>query len=205
VDTGSRKENAPKQNFRRTEARAAVRATHRQKCGPRNAAAIGAPDALRPKAQSGGDRETKMPTYFCSAPVGLLDAGKKSAIAAAITRIHNAVTGAASFFAQVIFTDVAKGNHFMGGVPLASDQIFVHGFIRAGRSVADRERLVTGMVSSLAELSGLPKKSVWVYVSEIPARQMAEYGHVLPEPGDEKAWLEGLPPEDRAYMQSIGK
>ena len=37
-----------------------------------------------------------MPTYFCSAPAGLLDASKKSAIAAAITRIHNAVTGAAS-------------------------------------------------------------------------------------------------------------
>ena len=146
-----------------------------------------------------------MPTYFCSAPAGLLDASKKSAIAAAITRIHNAVTGAASFFAQVIFTDVAKGNHFMGGVPLPSDQIFVHGFIRAGRSIADRERLVMEIVTALAELSGLPKNSVWVYVSEIPARQMAEYGHVLPEPGDEKTWLENLPREDRAYMQSIGK
>ena len=146
-----------------------------------------------------------MPTYFCSAPAGLLDAGKKSAIAAAITRIHHAVTGAASFFAQVIFNDVAKGNHFMGGVPLASNQIFVHGFIRAGRSVDDRERLVTDMVSALAELAGLPRKSVWVYVSEIPARQMAEYGHILPEPGTEKAWLENLPQEDRAYMQSIGK
>jgi hypothetical protein len=53
-------------------------------------------------------------------------------------RRHNAVTGAASFFAQVIFTEVAKGNHFMGGAPLASDQIFVHGFIRAGRSLPDR-------------------------------------------------------------------
>ena len=49
-----------------------------------------------------------MPTYQCTAAAGLLDAGKKSAIAAEITRIHNAVTGAASFFAQVIFTDVPK-------------------------------------------------------------------------------------------------
>jgi phenylpyruvate tautomerase PptA (4-oxalocrotonate tautomerase family) len=146
-----------------------------------------------------------MPTYHCTSPAGLLDAPKKSAIAAAITRIHNAVTGAASFFAQVIFTDVAKGNHFMGGAPLASNQIFVHGFIRAGRSVADRERLVSEMVTVLADLAGLPKKSVWVYVSEIPARQMAEYGHILPEPGGEQAWLDGLPAEDRAYMQSVGK
>jgi len=147
----------------------------------------------------------KMPTYQCTAAAGLLDAGKKSSIAAEITRIHNAVTGAASFFAQVIFTDVPKGNHFMGGAPLASDQIFVHGFIRAGRSVPDRQKLVTEMVAALARLAGLPRKSVWVYVTEIPARQMAEYGHVLPEPGDEKAWLDGLPAEDRAYMQSVGK
>jgi len=96
-----------------------------------------------------------------------------TAIATAITRIHNAVTGAASFFAQVIFTDIAKGNHFMGGAPLASSQIFVHGFIRAGRSVADREKLVMELVTALADLSGLPNKSVWVYLTEIPARQMA--------------------------------
>ena len=145
-----------------------------------------------------------MPTYHCISPAGLLDAGQKSAIAAEITRIHNAVTGAASFFAQVIYTDVAKGNHFMSGAPLAADQIFVHGFIRAGRSVPDRQRLVTEMVTAIAGLSGLPKKLVWVYVTEIPARQMAEYGHILPEPGDEKTWLDGLPAEDRAYMQSVG-
>jgi phenylpyruvate tautomerase PptA (4-oxalocrotonate tautomerase family) len=147
----------------------------------------------------------KMPTYHCTAPAGLLDARKKSAIAAEITRIHNAVTGAASFFAQVIFTDIASGNHFMGGAPLASDQIFIHGFIRAGRSVPDRERLVTDMVTAIADLAALPKKLVWVYVTEIPARQMAEYGHILPEPGGEQAWLDGLPAGDRAYMQSVGK
>jgi phenylpyruvate tautomerase PptA (4-oxalocrotonate tautomerase family) len=146
-----------------------------------------------------------MPTYHCIAPAGLLDAARKSAIAAEITRIHNAVTGAASFFAQVIYTDVVKGNHFMGGAPLASEQIFVHGFIRAGRSVPDRQKLVSEMVSAIAGLAGLPKKLVWVYLTEIPARQMAEYGHILPEPGDEQTWLDALPAEDRAYMQSVGK
>lgn len=115
------------------------------------------------------------------------------------------MTGAAAFFAQVIFTEIAAGNHFLGGAPLVSDQIFVHGFIRAGRSGSDRERLVTEMVTALADLAGLPKRSVWVYVTEIPAKQMAEYGHILPEPGGEKAWLDGLPGEDRAYMQSVGK
>ncbi len=61
------------------------------------------------------------------------------------------------------------------------------------------------MVSSLSKLSGLLSRDVWVYVTEIPARQMAEYGHVLPEPGDEQMWLDGLPAEDRAYMQGVGE
>jgi len=28
---------------------------------------------------------------------------------------------------------------------------------------------------------------------------------VLPEPGDEQMWLDGLPAEDRAYMQGVGE
>ncbi len=55
--------------------------------------------------------------------------------------------GCCRFFAQVIYTDVAKGNHFMGDAPLKADQIFVHGFIRAGRSVPDRQKLVVEMVA----------------------------------------------------------
>jgi phenylpyruvate tautomerase PptA (4-oxalocrotonate tautomerase family) len=146
-----------------------------------------------------------MPTYHCTVPAGLLDASKKAAIARDITRIHSGVTGAAGFFAQVIFHEIAKGNHFMGGAPLTTDQIFVHGFIRAGRSLPDRNRLATEMATSLSTLAGLARRLVWVYVTEIPPRQMVEYGHTLPEPGDEQMWLDGLPAEDRAYMQSIGK
>jgi phenylpyruvate tautomerase PptA (4-oxalocrotonate tautomerase family) len=143
-----------------------------------------------------------MPSYYCISPAGFLDQSKKAAIAKEITRIHNSVTGAASFFAQVIFREIEKGNHFMGGNLLSGDQIFVHGFIRSGRSVPDRQRVVTELSASLSKLSGLPKRRVWVYVMEIPARQMAEYGHVLPEPGDEAAWLAALPSEDREFMKA---
>jgi phenylpyruvate tautomerase PptA (4-oxalocrotonate tautomerase family) len=105
----------------------------------------------------------------------------------------------------VIFTELAAGNHFMGGTPFTSSQVFVHGFIRAGRSVADRERLVREIVAATADHSGLPQTCVWVYLSEIPARQMAEYGHLLPEPGGEAAWLDALPLDDRNHLHSIGK
>jgi len=39
---------------------------------------------------------------------------------------------------------------------------------------------------------------------DVPARDMIEYGHILPEPGDESAWMEGLPAADRERMRSVG-
>lgn len=146
-----------------------------------------------------------MPTYHCTSSTGLLDTEQKSRIAAEITRIHHVVTGAAPFFAQVIFTEVKAGDLFMGGKPLAGDQLFVHGHIRAGRSAVDRKKIVSEIVAALSGATGLPHRSIWVYVSEIPPRQMAEYGHVLPEPGDEEVWLQGLPAEDRSFLLAFGK
>ncbi|MBW7970537.1 tautomerase family protein [Bradyrhizobium sp. BR 10289] len=145
-----------------------------------------------------------MPTYHCTASIGFLNQPLRAAVAEAITRIHRDITGAPGFFAQVIFHETANGNHFMGGVAASADQIFVHGFIRAGRTATNLRKLVTEIVTSLAGLTGLPTRCIWVYLTEIPANQMAEYGHVLPEPGDEASWLAGLPEEDIRFLKSIG-
>lgn len=146
-----------------------------------------------------------MPTYHCTTTSGLLNSEKKSLIAKEITRVHTAVTGAANLFAQVIFKEVAGGDHFVGGTISQSDRLFVHGFIRAGRSITDRQKLVTDIVDAVSAAGNLPRRLVWVYVTELPPRQMAEYGHILPEPGDEQAWLDKLPADDKAYMLSIGR
>lgn len=146
-----------------------------------------------------------MPTYTVTAPEGRLNASHKADIAAAITRVHNTVTGAPTYFAQVIFVDVKPGNYFIGGVPLAADQVFVHGQIRAGRSVADKDKLIATMLQAVAQAAAVPKHAVWVYILDLVPRQMVEFGHVLPEPGGEAAWTEGLPKEDRERMEKIGK
>jgi hypothetical protein len=41
---------------------------------------------------------------------------------------------------------------------------------------------------------------VWVYLNDLPARDLIEYGHVLPEPGHEAKWLAGLPERGRIRM-----
>jgi len=147
-----------------------------------------------------------MPTYFCTTLEGRLTAEQKSKIAGEITRIHGEVTGAPSFFAQVIFQEIKPGNYFMGGAPLKHDQVFVYGIIRGGRAAVDKSRLIAVMAKAVGEVANVEnRRSVWVYVGELPAWQMIEFGHLLPEPGDEPAWTAALPEADRAFMQSIGK
>lgn len=145
-----------------------------------------------------------MPTYTVSAHAGALSAEVKQRIASRITRTHNEVTGAQSFFAQVIFADIAQGNWFMGGAPAAPETLFIHGQIRGGRTADMKLALLSGLLDTVASAADVPRTSVWVYIVELPAAHMAEYGHVLPEPGKEADWLAALPATDRALMESTG-
>ncbi|ANB75908.1 tautomerase family protein [Paraburkholderia phytofirmans] len=145
-----------------------------------------------------------MPTYLVSAAAGRLDAAAKQQIAFGITQSHSTATGAQGFFAQVIFDDVPAGNHFIGGKPLRSDQIFVHGYIRAGRTADQKQQLFNDIVRVVQEGANVESRFVWAYISELPPAQMVEYGKVLPEPGGEGEWLNAMSDEDRDYLLSIG-
>ena len=146
-----------------------------------------------------------MPTYTLTTVSGTLTAAQKGMAAAAITRVHNQVTGAATFFAQVIIHEVPEGNYFAGGAPLSRAQVFLNGQIRAGRSATDRTRLLLALRDAVASALGYGQTDVWVYLTDLPARDMIEYGHILPEPGGEQAWLDGLPAADRARMLATGE
>jgi len=94
----------------------------------------------------------------------------------------------------------------MGGAALKHDQIFVYGHIRSGRAAVDKSRMIALMAKAVGDVAKVEnRRSVWVYVGELPARQMIEFGHLLPEAGDEPAWTAALPEADREFMQSIGK
>ena len=113
-----------------------------------------------------------MPTYTLTAPANRLTPDQKTRAAAGITRVHNAVTGAASFFAQVIVNEIPAGNYFLGGRPLAGEQLFLHGQIRAGRSALDRKKLLLELRDVVAEAAGVESPSVWVYLVDLPACDM---------------------------------
>jgi phenylpyruvate tautomerase PptA (4-oxalocrotonate tautomerase family) len=144
-----------------------------------------------------------MPTYTVTCVEGTLDAPKRAKIASEITRIHSETTGAPTYFAQVIFTEVAPDRYFVGGGPLKGHQVFVNGQIRSGRSAERKDALIAQVTAAVAEASKLPKRNVWLYISDLVPRQMVEFGHVLPEAGDEARWAAALPEADRAHMQSF--
>jgi len=144
-----------------------------------------------------------MPTYTCAVTRGLLSAGQKNAIATAVTRAHSEITGAPAYFVQVMFQEAAEGDHFIGGRPLSHDHIYIHGHIRGGRSAEDRNALIKRLVEDVTAAAGTETFGVWVYLVELPPAAMAEFGHILPEPGDEQPWADALPEEDRERMRAI--
>ncbi len=146
-----------------------------------------------------------MPTYSCIAAKGLLNETQKSDIARVVTAAHAEITGAPAYFAQVIFQEIQEGDHFIGGKPLRHDHLFVYGRIRDGRSAVDRKALINRITNDVAGVTGLPNFSVWTYLLELPAAAMVEFGHILPEPGNELEWNDALAPEDRQRMLDILK
>jgi phenylpyruvate tautomerase PptA (4-oxalocrotonate tautomerase family) len=146
-----------------------------------------------------------VPTYFVTIAAERLSTAEKQSIALAITRIHSEVTHAPLFFAQVIFNEIPTGNHFMGGRPADSDAVFIYGHVRSGRSPEQKRQLLIRIVDAVSAATLIAKRSIWAYVVDLPPAQMAEYGHILPEPGMENAWLASLPEADRAHIERVGK
>jgi phenylpyruvate tautomerase PptA (4-oxalocrotonate tautomerase family) len=145
-----------------------------------------------------------MPSYSVTISRGNIAGEQKATIAKAITRVHGEVTGTPFYMAQVIIKEIEPDCYFLGGKPLEGNQVFVHGSTRQGRSRQTKDELIKRLTSEVAAAMGFDPGSVWVYISEMPARQMVEFGRVLPEPGHEIAWNDAWSPADKARFSSLG-
>lgn len=144
-----------------------------------------------------------MPTYVCSAATGRLTSDQKTEIVRSITAIHHEETGAPRYLVQVIFNDVAPGGHYIAGRSAPADQIWVRADIRAGRTDEQKSRMLRRLVRDVSKGSGAAEERVWVYLSEIPAENIAEYGRMLPPPGSEDAWFATLPDGLRERLRPL--
>ena len=146
-----------------------------------------------------------MPTYTVTNSNFNLTSNQQKNLAEGITKVHNIVTGADTYFAQVIFNKTKKDNHFMGGKKIKEPSLFLLGQIRAGRSKEVKDKLIVDLKDVLVKNSKLDETQVWVYINDLPPSQMIEYGAVLPESGKEKEWFKNLSSKLRKNLSNIEK
>ena len=135
-----------------------------------------------------------MPTYTVTHSNFKLQTKTKDKIAKGITRVHNIVTGANTYFAQVIFNKTKNNDHYMGGKKVKEPQLFLHGQIRSGRSAKIKKKLILDLKNTLIKNSKLNETQIWVYIVDLTPSQMIEYGAILPKSGGEAKWFKNLPP-----------
>jgi phenylpyruvate tautomerase PptA (4-oxalocrotonate tautomerase family) len=143
-----------------------------------------------------------MPTYVCSVLENSIDDRQKGAIAEAISRVHSEETGAPNFFCQIVIEEKRRTDRFLGP-SLASGQVWIRGDIRGGRTEGQRTKMMLRMMDEVSRIAGVKKEEVWVYICNLAPTDMVEYGHVLPKPGDETAWFDGLPKSLQDHMKQL--
>lgn len=124
-----------------------------------------------------------MPLYLCNAKEGALSQEAKAGIAKDVTNIHCVHTGAPSEFVHVFFFEDAVSP------PLGDHTVLLQGNIRAGRTAAQKQALVSEMQQSIEQHSGLGDADIHVLTQDVPASWVMEGGDVFPEPGEEAEWL----------------
>jgi phenylpyruvate tautomerase PptA (4-oxalocrotonate tautomerase family) len=146
-----------------------------------------------------------MPTYTVTHSNFNLTSKQQKNLAEGITKVHNVVTGANTYFAQVIFNKTKKNNHFMGGKKVKEPSLFLLGQIRAGRPKKVKDKLISELKNILVKKSKLDETQVWAYIVDLPPSQMIEYGSVLPESGKEKEWFRNLPTKLKKKLLKLEK
>ena len=123
-----------------------------------------------------------MPVYTlaCTQP---LSVPVRKAVADAITDVHCAVTGAPPEFVNVLFLHGQRTRH--------GERLAVIANVRSGgnRNQELTDSLQAAIHKNVAQAAHVPANEVSVRLIGYPASWGMEGGEILPEPGDEDAWL----------------
>jgi phenylpyruvate tautomerase PptA (4-oxalocrotonate tautomerase family) len=130
-----------------------------------------------------------MPIYSCTTTESTLTTDVKMALAGEIARIHSAINHVPSTYVNVVFHELPADAVYTDGRPAAP--VLVTGWVRTGHPEADITRLATEIATAITRLAGVPADRVLVVFESSPAHFAVEGGRVLPEPGEEQAWISG--------------
>jgi phenylpyruvate tautomerase PptA (4-oxalocrotonate tautomerase family) len=128
-----------------------------------------------------------MPIYTCTTTDSAMAAEAKAALAREIASIHSEINHVPSTYVNVVFHELPTDSVYTDGVP--ASPVLVSGWIRAGHPEAQVTRLATEIAAAVTRISGIPAERVLVVFDSSPAGFAVEGGRVLPEPGQERAWI----------------
>ena len=144
-----------------------------------------------------------MPTDVCTTAAGRLTPAQRAEIAKAITTIHAEEGVAPRYFVQVLFSEVRPDSHFIGGKPAPEGLIWIRADIRSGRTNEQKKAIMERIATDISVSAKVGREDVWVYISDIPATGVLEFGHVLPTPGQEDAWFASMPEALQSRLKSL--
>lgn len=130
-----------------------------------------------------------MPIYTCTTTESTLSAQTKKALASEIASIHSEINHVPSTYVNVVFHELPPDSVYTDGVP--ASPVLVSGWIREGHPKAEVTRLATEIAAAATRIAGIPAERVLVVFESSPASFAVEGGRVLPEPGEEAAWIAG--------------
>ena len=130
-----------------------------------------------------------MPVYTCTTTESTLSAQTKRALAGEIGTIHSEINHVPSTYVNVVFHELPADSVYTDAVP--TSPVLVSGWIREGHPKTEVTRLATEIASAVTRVTGVPAERVLVVYQSSPASFAVEGGRVLPEPGEEAAWIAG--------------
>jgi phenylpyruvate tautomerase PptA (4-oxalocrotonate tautomerase family) len=131
-----------------------------------------------------------MPVYTCTTTTGTLNADFKSALAQEISRIHAKINHVPSTYVNVVFHELPAGRIYTEGVP--ANPVLVNSWVRSGHPLDDETtRLATEIAAAVSRIANVDPDRVLMVIQNSPASGAVEGGRVLPEPGQEQAWIAG--------------
>ncbi|KAA0077461.1 tautomerase [Mycolicibacterium sp. P9-64] len=128
-----------------------------------------------------------MPIYTCTTVDTALTSDVKATLAVEISRIHSAINHVPSTYVNVVFSGLPADSVYTNGVQ--ASPLLISGWVREGHPEADTTRLATEIAAAATRVTGIAADRVLVVFQSSPAHYAVEGGRVLPEPGEEQAWI----------------
>jgi phenylpyruvate tautomerase PptA (4-oxalocrotonate tautomerase family) len=130
-----------------------------------------------------------MPVYTCTTTTSTLTSGIKRALANEIGRIHAEINHVPSTYVNVVFHELPPGGIYTDGE--AANPVLVNGWVRSGHPDDKTTRLATEIAAAVSRIVNIDPDRVLMVIQNSPAQFAIEGGRILPEPGQEQAWLAG--------------